>query len=46
VVGNFIFVSVLEALMTPLFVVFYRLRSLGPVWQLALVAALGRGLWW
>ena len=29
VVGNFIFVSVLEALMTPLFVVFYRLRSLG-----------------
>jgi heme exporter protein B len=39
--GNFIFVSVLEALMTPLFVVFYRLRSLGPVWQLALVAALG-----
>jgi heme exporter protein B len=41
VVGNFIFVSVLEALMTPLFIVFYRLRSLGPVWQLALVAALG-----
>jgi len=39
--GNFIFVSVLEALMTPLFIVFYRLRSLGPVWQLLLVAALG-----
>ncbi len=40
-VGNFIFVSVLEALMTPLFIVFYRLRSLGPVWQLLLVAVLG-----
>src|ERR1700683_2692116 len=39
--GNFIFVSVLEALMTPLFIVFYRLRALGPTWQLLLVAALG-----
>lgn len=39
--GNFVFVSVLEALMTPLFIAFYRLRSLGPTWQLALVAALG-----
>src|SRR6202161_3333778 len=35
--GNFIFVSVLEALMTPLFIMFYRLRSLGPAWQLLLV---------
>jgi hypothetical protein len=41
VLGNFIFVSVLEALMTPLFIVFYRLRALGPAWQLLLVAALG-----
>src|SRR6201984_2786932 len=32
--GNFIFVSVLEALMTPLFIVFYQLRSLGPAWPL------------
>jgi len=39
--GNFIFVSVLEALMTPLFVVFYQLRALGPAWQLLVVAALG-----
>src|SRR6202046_1282030 len=39
--GNFIFVSVLEALMTPLFIMFYRLRSLGPAWQLLLVAVLG-----
>ncbi len=39
--GNFVFVSVLEALMTPLFIAFYRLRSLGPAWQLVVVAALG-----
>src|SRR5277367_760868 len=39
--GNFIFVSVLEALMTPLFIMFYKLRALGPAWQLLLVAALG-----
>ena len=32
--GNFIFVSVLEALMTPLFVIFYNVRVLGPAWQL------------
>jgi heme exporter protein B len=39
--GNFIFVIVLESLMTPLFVVFYNLRALGPAWQLPLIAALG-----
>src|SRR5271157_3342829 len=39
--GNFIFVAVLEALMTPLFIAFYRLRALGPAWQLLLVAGLG-----
>src|SRR5436309_4988673 len=39
--GNFIFVSLLEALMTPLFIVFYSLRALGPVWQLIPVAVLG-----
>jgi heme exporter protein B len=27
--------------MTPLFIVFYRLRALGPAWQLLLVAVLG-----
>ncbi|MGO9650651.1 MAG: heme exporter protein CcmB [Terriglobales bacterium] len=41
VLGNFIFVSVLEALMTPLFVVFYNLRAIGPAYQLLVVAALG-----
>ena len=39
--GNFIFVAVLEALMTPLFMVFYNLRALGPAWQLPIVAVLG-----
>ena len=39
--GNFIFVSVLEALMTPLFIVFYKLRALGPAWQLIPVGLLG-----
>ncbi len=40
-VGNFVFVSVLEALMTPLFIIFYTLRALGPAWQLIPVAMLG-----
>lgn len=39
--GNFIFVMVLEALMTPLFIAFYKLRALGPAWQLIPVALLG-----
>ncbi|HXY10523.1 MAG TPA: heme exporter protein CcmB [Terriglobales bacterium] len=39
--GNFLFVSGLEALMTPLFVVFYNLRALGPGYQLLIVAGLG-----
>src|SRR5579862_6725905 len=39
--GNFLFVIVLECLMTPLFVVFYELRSVGPVWQLIVVTLLG-----
>jgi heme exporter protein B len=41
VLGNFLFVAVLEALMTPLFVVFYDLRVLGPGYQLFIVAVLG-----
>jgi heme exporter protein B len=39
--GNFIFVSVLEAFMTPLFIAFYKLRALGPAWELAPIALLG-----
>jgi len=40
-IGNFIFVAALEALMTPLFIIFYKLRALGPAWQLVPIAALG-----
>lgn len=41
VLGNFIFVLVLEALMTPLFIIFYNLHVLGPAWQLVPIAVLG-----
>ena len=40
-IGNFIFVIVLEALMTPLFIAFYRLRAIGPAWELIPIAILG-----
>jgi heme exporter protein B len=39
--GNFILVSVLEAVMAPLFIVFYNLRALGPAWELIPVGLLG-----
>ena len=39
--GNFIFVAILEMLMTPLFIMFYKLRALGPAWQLIPIAVLG-----
>jgi heme exporter protein B len=39
--GNFIFVGVLEALMTPLFIIFYNLRAIGPAWELIPIAVLG-----
>src|SRR3979409_984504 len=39
--GNFILVSLLEAVMAPLFVIFYNLRALGPAWQLIPIALLG-----
>jgi heme exporter protein B len=41
VLGNFIFVSLLELLMTPLFVIFYNLHVLGPAWQLIPIGLLG-----
>jgi len=40
-VGNFIFVILLQLLMTPLFVVFYNLRSVGPVYEIAICILLG-----
>jgi heme exporter protein B len=39
--GNFLLVSLLEAVMAPLFIVFYNLRSLGPSWELIPIALLG-----
>lgn len=39
--GNFIFVIALEAFMTPLFIMFYKLRALGPAWELVPIALLG-----
>ncbi|MGA3213410.1 MAG: heme exporter protein CcmB, partial [Terriglobales bacterium] len=39
-IGNFLFVAVLEAIMTPLFVMFYNLRPLGPAWELLPLAVL------
>ncbi len=39
--GNFILIMLLECLMAPLFVVFYNLSSVGPLWQLVLIAVLG-----
>jgi len=39
--GNFILVMLLECLMAPLFVVFYNLSTVGPLWQLVLIAVLG-----
>jgi heme exporter protein B len=41
VLGNFLLVSLLEALMAPLFTIFYNLRVLGSGWQLIPVAVLG-----
>jgi len=39
--GNFLFVVLLEAVMAPLFIVFYNLRSVGPPEQLIAIAMMG-----
>ncbi len=41
VLGNFLFVGAIEAVVAPLFMVFYNLRPLGPAWQLIVVFLLG-----
>ena len=41
VIANFLFVTAVQALLAPLFIIFYNLRSIGPAWQLALVLPLG-----
>lgn len=40
-IGNFILITLLECLMAPLFVIFYNVSSVGPLWQLVLTAMLG-----
>lgn len=40
-IGNFVFVTILELVMTPLFIVFYQLHAIGPAWQLIPIALLG-----
>lgn len=40
-IGNFVFVAILECLMIPLFILFYNLSSVGPIWQLMVVLFLG-----
>ena len=39
--GNYILMMLLECVMAPLFVIFYNLKSGGPLWQLALIFLLG-----
>jgi len=41
VLANFLFVSVIEAILAPLFVIFYNLHALGNVWLLLLAVPLG-----
>lgn len=40
-IGNFLFVALIELLTAPLFIAFYKLRAIGPAWQLLPVAVLG-----
>lgn len=40
-IGNFVFIGLVELLVTPLFVVFYDLRAAGPAYQLVFVFLLG-----
>ena len=41
VLANFLFVSVVELILTPVFIIFYNLHALGNGWLLALVLPLG-----
>jgi heme exporter protein B len=40
-VGNFVFVCVIQCILAPVMIAFYNLRSIGPLWQLALTFFLG-----
>jgi heme exporter protein B len=39
--GNFVFVCVIQCILAPVMIAFYNLRSIGPLWQLALIFVLG-----
>ena len=41
VLANFLFVTIVQAILAPVFLVFYNLRVVGQAWQLALVLPLG-----
>lgn len=41
VLGNFLYVAAIEALIAPLFIAFYNLRAIGSVWELVAVFLLG-----
>lgn len=41
VLANFLFVSIVEIILTPVFIIFYNLHALGNGWLLALVLPLG-----
>lgn len=41
VIANFLFVTAIQVVLAPVFIVFYNLRSVGPAWQLAIVLPLG-----
>ena len=40
-IANFLFVALVEAVLAPVFIVFYNLHALGEVWMLALLMPLG-----
>jgi heme exporter protein B len=41
VLANFLFVTIVQVILAPVFLVFYNLRVVGQAWQLALVLPLG-----
>jgi heme exporter protein B len=41
IIGNFLFVAAVQLVLAPVFVAFYNLRSVGPVWELVITFFLG-----
>jgi heme exporter protein B len=40
-IGNFLFVAAVQLVLAPVFIAFYNLRSVGPVWELVITFFLG-----